>query len=205
MAGPRFNPKRASHLDGRLRRRFMDAGAILADIQPAKQEKWAEIGAGTGYFTLPLSRLVSEVIALDISEEMLSLLRQRVDSENIHNIKTIQSPADSLTLADGVVDAVLMAFVAHELDRPEVSFHEVSRILTPGGRLCIVEYNKSRSLGPPASHRLDTATVDRWGVDAGLIRSQTWRWSHSLLGWKFVDLAGWEYRKNAAAGSEGQG
>lgn len=55
----------------------------------------ADIGAGSGYFTLRLARAVSPtgtVVALDVDEGMLDYLRQRLAKENLQNVKVVKVP-----------------------------------------------------------------------------------------------------------------
>jgi len=200
MAGHKFDPKKAKHLTGGLRQRFIPASTILGALQPKETETWAEVGAGTGYFTVPLAALAAKVFALDVSQEMLTLLEVNLDDARLDNIEVIKSREDELPLADESVDAVLMAFVAHELDHPAEYFMATARTMRPGGRLCIVEFGGLGTWGPPKSHRVNLPMVQGWAEAAGLSLSATWEWSRSLLFWKIVDLVGWQFQKSGGAG-----
>ena len=195
MTGHKIKPERAAHLDNRLRRFLIPAEKILSDFRPLESEIWTDIGAGTGYFTIPLSPHVRKVYAVDLSEDMLERLRRNLVENHVNDVEVLKSGENSLPLADATADAALLAFVVHELDDPAVFFTELSRIITPGGRICIVEFGKSRSFGPPLDHRLTVAQIDTWARQAGFTAGGSWQWSRRFFGWKYVDLQGLQYRK----------
>jgi len=197
MAGHKIAPERAGHLEGRVRRFLMPPEKILADLHPRADETWAEIGAGTGFFVIPLASRVEKVYALDVSEQMLTLLRDNLKTNQTSNVEALQSAESLLPLPDASVDAVLLAMVLHEVDEPEKFLAEVSRITRPDGRLLVLEFTQSGSFGPPKGHRLTRQQMDDWAAAAGYGQSRTWNRPRRLLGWKYFDLLGLEYLKPA--------
>lgn len=195
MPGHKFKPERAGHLEGRTRRFLVPPEKILSDFDPHPEETWAEIGAGTGYFVIPLSSRVKKIYALDLSEQMLMMLQSNLKINQEGNVEAMLSEESSLPLPDACVDAVLLAFVLHEVDEPEKFLAETSRITRPGGRILIVEYTQVGSFGPPKSHRLTSQQINDWTAATGYDASRSWSWSRRLLGWKYFDLIGLEYRK----------
>lgn len=187
MAGHKFNPDKAKHLNNPIRRFIMPPEKVFKEIQPAKTDTWADIGCGTGYFTIPLAGQVERVYALDISSEMLTALRVGLAKRQINNVELRQSQESVISLENSSVNGVLLAFVAHELDEPGKFLREVARILKPGGRVVIAEYAKVCSFGPPLSHRLAPEQVDRWAFDAGLQKGRSWRWSRAFVGWEYLN------------------
>jgi ubiquinone/menaquinone biosynthesis C-methylase UbiE len=103
----------------------------------------ADIGAGTGYFSLRIARRVGSkgrVLATDIQPEMLRLLGQGARKAGLDNIELIQpTPADA-KLPTNKVDLALMVDVYHELSDPERTIRQVRKALQPDGRLVLVEY-----------------------------------------------------------------
>lgn len=195
MAGHKFEAEKASRLDGRLRRFMAPPGALISRFAPLPAEIWADIGAGTGFFALPLAARVEKVHALDLSEKMLELLRRKLEVKQVENIEAAKSEESDLPLPDSSVDTVLLAFVLHEVDEPEKFLGEVSRITRPGGRLCIIEFTSSGSFGPPKDERLTSGQINDLAGGAGYETSRTWNWQRRLIGWKYFELAGYEYRK----------
>jgi ubiquinone/menaquinone biosynthesis C-methylase UbiE len=185
MAGHKFDPDKSKQLDSFLRKFFMPVNKIIKDIKPSKNETWADIGAGTGVFTIPIAAKVKEVYAMDISETMLQKLQQHLTSKNINNVKLLKSDESKIPLNDSSVENVFLAFVAHELNDPANYFKETRRILKPGGRLLIIDFAKVISFGPPLDHRLEAKQVDKWAKEACFKKGKNWKWSRSVIGWEF--------------------
>lgn len=186
MPGHKFNPDKCSFLTSPIRNLFMPARKIISSIHPQKTEKWADIGCGNGFLTIPLAMLVSKVYAIDISDKMLMALKQKLDKNKMVNVDLIQNEESFIPLEDSIINGVLLAFVAHELNNPQAFLHEIYRVLLPEGRLIIVEFSKEQTImGPPISHRLSEEQVDNWASDAGLKKGGSWRWSKAVLGWEF--------------------
>ncbi|MEK6536536.1 MAG: methyltransferase domain-containing protein [Actinomycetota bacterium] len=195
MAGHKYEAEKAGHLEGRLRRFLAPPNALLSRFVPLPGEIWAEVGAGTGFFAIPLAARVEKVHALDLNEKMLALLRRNLAEKQVQNIEAVKSDESTLPLPDSSVDAVLLAFVLHEVDEPERFLAEVARITRTGGRLCVIEFTASGMFGPPQDERLTSQQINDLAAGASFESSRAWSWQRRLLGWKYFGLAGIEYRK----------
>ena len=103
----------------------------------------ADIGAGSGYFTERLARLVGpsgHVFATDIQQGMIDLLRRRLSGQMIQNVTVILSEPSNPRLSAGTIDLALMVDVYHELGNPQTVLGEIRTALKPDGRLVLVEY-----------------------------------------------------------------
>jgi ubiquinone/menaquinone biosynthesis C-methylase UbiE len=100
----------------------------------------ADIGAGTGYFTVRLARRVAHVHATDLQPQMLDLLRARLAKEAIANVELHQAGDRDAALPAACCDLVLMVDVYHELSDPPGVVASIRRALRPHGRLVLVEY-----------------------------------------------------------------
>jgi ubiquinone/menaquinone biosynthesis C-methylase UbiE len=113
----------------------------IMKVQPGSSA--ADIGAGSGYFTERLARLVGptgKVYANDIQRGMLELLRQRLERERLSNvIPVLGEPADP-KLPPASIDMALMVDVYHELSDPQTMLANIRKALKPGGRLILLEY-----------------------------------------------------------------
>ena len=80
----------------------------------------ADLGAGTGYFSLPIARQVpsGKVIAVDIQAEMLAIIEERLDGEGIANIETLLAEPCDPRLSPSSVDMVLLVDAYHEFACP---------------------------------------------------------------------------------------
>ena len=195
MTGPnrkthKYSPALVRHLDNPLRQLLeVSPGKVFKNIQISQAEVWADLGCGSGYFTIPLARLVAKVYAVDISGGMLAILKERAAKERVDNVELVQNTESSIPLTDRCLDGALLGFVAHELYEPEKFFLELAKILKQNGRLYIIEYTKVPSLdGPPLDHRLSPEQVDQWALEAGLTKGRSWKWSHTVVGWEFIKM-----------------
>jgi len=103
----------------------------------------ADIGAGSGYFTRRLARLVGErgtVYAVDIQPEMLDLLTNKMAELKIGNVKPTLGDVADPHLPPSSVDLILMVDVYHEFDHPYEMVRQMIPSLRPGGRLIFVEF-----------------------------------------------------------------
>jgi len=103
----------------------------------------ADIGAGTGYFSLRLAQRVGpqgRVLATDIQPQMLAMLSDKMRAANITNIEQILCTPTDAKLPENTLDLALMVDVYHELAYPEETLGQIRRALKPDGRLVLIEY-----------------------------------------------------------------
>jgi ubiquinone/menaquinone biosynthesis C-methylase UbiE len=128
--------ERKTRVDEERPDRVIDAMALAADAEVA------DIGAGTGYFSVRLARAVPEgqVFAVDIQPEMLALLQARIDQEGLQNITLVQGREDDPRLAPDSLDAALLVDAYHEFAYPYEMMRALVTALRPGGRVVLIEY-----------------------------------------------------------------
>jgi ubiquinone/menaquinone biosynthesis C-methylase UbiE len=105
----------------------------------------ADVGAGSGYFTVRLASRVGakgRVYANDLQPEMLKMLGVRLGREKVQNVTLIQGTTDDPKLPASSIDLVLMVDVYHELSEPQKMLRAIRAALKPGGRLVLLEYRK---------------------------------------------------------------
>jgi precorrin-6B methylase 2 len=103
----------------------------------------ADVGAGSGYFTFRIAEQVGDkgkVLAVDIQEEMLDLIRQRMKAKKVTNVEPVMGTVTDPKLPEGAVDLILMVDVYHEFSHPYEMTAAMVKALKPGGRLVFVEY-----------------------------------------------------------------
>jgi len=103
----------------------------------------ADLGAGTGFYTRRLAKAVGEggvVYAVEIQQEMLDILTNKLAAENIRNVKPALGIITDPKLPRASVDLILMVDVYHEFDHPFEMVEAMTRALKPGGRLAFVEF-----------------------------------------------------------------
>ena len=103
----------------------------------------ADIGAGSGYHTFRMAKLVGpkgKVLAVDIQKEMLDIIRGRMKKDKINNVEPILGAEADPKLKENSVDLILLVDVYHEFDYPYEMTEKMIKALKPGGRLVFVEF-----------------------------------------------------------------
>ena len=130
------------------------AGEIWNWESPAGKLRWArrvkmlsghlgigmsvlELGCGTGYFTRELACSGADVVAIDVSPELLEIARANYSAPNIRY--EIQN-AYELSYPDAVFDSVVGSSILHHLEIEE-AIREIYRVLKPGGTIYFTEPN----------------------------------------------------------------
>jgi SAM-dependent methyltransferase len=135
----------------------------LLGIAPGKNV--ADIGAGSGWFTVRASRRVGPtgaVLAEDINPMAIEYIGKRVLKENLTNVRTVLGGADDPRLPTESVDAVLMLKVYHEIAHPVRTMKVLQKSLRPGAKVGIIDRN-----GNGADHGLNHDIVVKEMGEAG--------------------------------------
>ncbi len=135
----------------------------MLGIAPGK--KVADIGAGSGWFTVRAARRVGgsgTVYAVDINPKAIEYIDQRAKKEQLQNIKTILSTPDDPHLPPDSIDAVLLLKAYHEVAHPIVLLRNLRASLKPGARVGIIDRN-----GNGENHGVSKDVVVREAAQAG--------------------------------------
>ncbi len=123
----------------------------------------ADVGAGTGYFTVRLARRVGKaghVYATEISPEMLRHVDARVSRERLPNVQLKLATATDAKLPPRCCDLVLLVDVYHELADPPAVMAGIRRALKETGRLVLVEYRgEDERLAIKPDHKMTLARI----------------------------------------------
>jgi ubiquinone/menaquinone biosynthesis C-methylase UbiE len=105
----------------------------------------ADIGAGTGLFTLPLSRIVGtegKVYAVEISKKFLEHIRTRAASANATNVETVLCTDKSVELPEASADLAFICDVYHHFEYPRETMQTLHKALRPGGELVLIDFKR---------------------------------------------------------------
>jgi ubiquinone/menaquinone biosynthesis C-methylase UbiE len=156
--GWRFPPERRHALWDEEREKRMPPGPVLEASGIASGDTVIDVGAGTGYWTLPLSTLVGpggRVIAVDVEPLMVDELHALVHERRLRNVDVVSSEELHIPLESGIADAALLSFILHEPPDPAAFVREVARLLKPKARVLVLDWHKwETEEGPPFEHKL---------------------------------------------------
>lgn len=159
-----FSVSKAHRLDDPARRVWLPPAEVLDALALDSGETIADVGAGTGYFSLPMAQFIGpqgRIYAVDSQDEMLTLLKHKLDEATVSNVELIRAEADNTGLPASSCDLFFVANVWHELDDRTAVLQESRRVLKPGGRIAILDWRADvePEFGPPLAHRLNIAVV----------------------------------------------
>jgi len=127
---------------------------VIAALNLKPGQVVADIGSGTGYFTVRLAKspAAPKVYGADIEPAMVTYLRQRAAKEGLGNVIAVEAAADTPHLPEPV-DVVLIVDTYHHIGDRETYFRKLRSSLKPGGRLAIIDFKPDSPEGPPQEFR----------------------------------------------------
>ncbi len=168
----KFDPRQKDQLLAEDRQKLLQPAKLLRSLGLRAGDRLADIGCGPGFFTLPAAEIVGTrglVYAADIQGDMLSAVKTRATEANLTNVQVIKSSDTQVPIPPASVDLALLACTLHEIDPRARFLHRVSRLLKPGGKLVVIEWEKqSDAPGPQANARLAPDDLAKDAEAAGL-------------------------------------
>src|SRR5947209_17956131 len=147
--------------------------AIIGALADAPLRALLDLGTGTGRMLELLAPQIERGLGLDLSLDMLSLARARLDRAGLRHCSVRQGDIYDLALPKDSFDAVVIHQVLHFLDDGARAIEEAARVLRPGGRLLVVDFapHDLEFLRDEHAHRrlgFAPETVTQWMKAAGL-------------------------------------
>ena len=173
--GRLFSPTDLGLLESPDRAAWQKPDLVMDALKIAYGDTVADIGAGSGFFTVRLARRVGDsgvVYAEDIQQPMLESIKRRVNREGLRNVVTLRGTDTDANLPRGTLDAVLVVDVYQEVEAADsrVRFlRHLADSLKPDGRIGIVNYKPGEGgPGPEPQRRLARSVVETEVQAAGL-------------------------------------
>jgi SAM-dependent methyltransferase len=138
---------------------------VLDILRISAGKNVADIGAGSGWFTVRAARRVTEtgvVYAVDINPEAVRYIENRAAKEHLRNVKTILSQPDDPQLPANTIDAVLLLKTYHEVEKPVFLLRNLRMSLRPGATIGIIDRT-----GNGENHGVGQEVVKREAGEAG--------------------------------------
>ncbi len=169
--GWRFPVERRHMLNEGDRQAMLEPERLLDALRLLPGDTAVDVGAGTGFWTIPLAKRVGStgrVIAVDVEPVMLDEIRTLAAAERIEQIELIRSEEVRVPVDAGIAAAAVLGFVLHEPADPGAFLREVKRLLAPNGRLLVIDWQKwETEKGPPVQHRISLAEAKGMVGEAG--------------------------------------
>ncbi len=147
-------------------------GLLLKELKLRPTDVVADIGAGTGYFSFRMARLVpqGQVLAVDIQPEMIAELNAKKAKNHLTNVRPVLGKTDNPHLPANSVDLVLIVDAYHEFDHPREMGRAIQQALRPGtGRLALAEYRAEDDNVPiKRIHKMSVAQARKEMAAVGL-------------------------------------
>ena len=133
----------------------------------------ADIGSGTGYFSVRFAHMVPKgrVYGIDTEPDMVKHLAERAKREGLINVTSVAGAPDDPRLPEKV-DLILLVDVFHHIDDRERYFRELRNSLKSGGRIAIIDFRMDSPDGPPKSARIAPDRVKTELKSAGYTLAQ---------------------------------
>ena len=171
MKPAKFDPKNLDKLNQPERYKAIPPDLLRDTLGITESGTIVDIGAGTGYFAIPLARYLKNgrVFACDISEDMVSWMENNVRPLYV-NIIPLMMKENNVPMEAETADGVQMINLYHELDHPDSMLLEVLRLLKAQGKVVIVDWKKQKTPhGPPIATRKTTQEVQEQLIRAGFV------------------------------------
>ena len=164
--------------DGVFHRKFEDANKWAKEFDNPERDAWqkpeeildalhlnptssvADIGAGTGYFSVRIASRIpkGKIFAVDVEPDMVRYLGERAQREHLTNLIPVQAGANAANLSEPV-DVVLVVDTYHHIGNRKQYFAKLKSSLRPTGRLAIVDFRADSPSGPPVQYRISPERV----------------------------------------------
>ena len=140
---------------------FQKPDEVMEALAFEPGETVADIGAGTGYFTVRIARAVGPegtVLAHDISPQMLEFLGKRLEAEQLENVQMKKVERDDAMIPEKGVNTIIMVDTIHYIKERTEYVKRLREGLKPGGRFVIIDYRvkpfEERPWGPPPQQQI---------------------------------------------------
>ena len=158
-------------LEGPARDAYQKPDEVIRALALKPGEAVADIGSGSGYFTLRLAQAVGDtghVYGVDIDPDLIRYLNRRIRDSGLRNVQTVLSEPDDPLLPDRSIDRFLIVDTWHHIENQERYLALMKKLLKPGGEIVMIDYQKRElPVGPPLSMKIARADLVRQMVENG--------------------------------------
>ena len=145
-----FGEQASAYLSSAVHAQGAEFALLQAEVAGQGAARVLDLGCGAGHVSVHVAPLVKEVVAYDLSQQMLDVVSGAAQERNLHNVCTVKGAAERLPFADSEFDFVFSRYSAHHWSDLGLALREVRRVLKPGGVAAFIDVLS------PGSPLLDT-------------------------------------------------
>jgi SAM-dependent methyltransferase len=134
-----FGSQAAAYLSSLPHAQGADLPLLAALVDPQIQARVLDLGCGAGHVSYHAAPRAGQVVAYDLSSEMLDVVARAAAERGLTNIVTKRGVAEQLPFPDGSFDCVLSRYSAHHWRDLDAGLREVARVLKPNGIVGLVD------------------------------------------------------------------
>lgn len=134
-----YGPRADAYVSSAVHSGGADLDQIEQALRGRSEARVLDLGCGGGHVSYRAAPHVAEVVAVDLTPEMLEVVARTAAERGLTNIATRQAPAERLPFEDGRFDVVLCRFTAHHWRDFEAGLREARRVLAPGGTAIFID------------------------------------------------------------------
>lgn len=134
-----FGEQAGAYLSSAVHASGRDLVRLAERLFGASEAKLLDMGCGAGHASFVAAQHVKEVVAYDLSEKMLAVVRAAAFERGYHHLTTRQGYAENLPFDDAEFDVIISRYSAHHWHDVGSALREVRRVLKPGGKVIFMD------------------------------------------------------------------
>jgi ubiquinone/menaquinone biosynthesis C-methylase UbiE len=147
--------------------------AVEAAVGEGRRGALLDLGTGTGRMLEKIAPSFGRAVGVDANHAMLAVARANLEKSGLSRVELRQGDIYSLPFERGAFDLVVIHQVLHFLDDPGRAIREAAAMLSPGGRMVVVDFapHEMEFLRAEQAHRrlgFKQEQIAGWFADAGL-------------------------------------
>jgi ubiquinone/menaquinone biosynthesis C-methylase UbiE len=164
---------------------YQKPGLVIESLNLKEGEILADIGAGSGYFSLRFAQYVGEqgkVFAVDINPDMIRHMNRRIRDLGLSNVTTVLAEEDDPLLRERSVDRFFICDTWHHINDQEAYLSLMRKALKPNGQIVMVDFKKVKlPVGPPLGMKIAKGDLIQQMKDSGFLLTQ----EHTFLPYQY--------------------
>jgi SAM-dependent methyltransferase len=139
LVDTQFGAQAGAYLTSAVHAKGLDLDTLAALVAGKSEARVLDLGCGGGHVSFAVAPHVREIVAYDLSRDMLAVVAQAARERGFGNLSTHQGVAEKLPFAEATFDYVFSRYSAHHWRDLDLGLREAARVLKPGGTAAFVD------------------------------------------------------------------